>query len=160
MHVDRASIDRRLAGGEWNLSALSRSLGIGRRALERHRARHVAKPLELSKVGAEGPAPLLVALARRYADILESLAAAERATLSYADRRGGGGVTLSHVGIAGVLADVREQVGALTQWVADACERGLLAEENREEDARIAAALDGLWERARSLPTRVGTEHA
>jgi hypothetical protein len=160
LHVDRASIDRRLAGDERNLSALSRSLGIGRKALERHRARHIAKPLELSDVGAaaEEPSPLVVELARRYVNILESLAAAERATLSYADRRGGG-VMLSHVGIAGLLASVREQVGSLTQVVVDAYASGLLAEENREEDARIATALNRLAERSLSLTTNADTEH-
>ena len=44
LHPDRAEVDRRLARECVKVAPLARTLGVGRKALERHRDRHVSSP--------------------------------------------------------------------------------------------------------------------
>src|SRR5438445_6536519 len=87
LRPDRAEIDRRLARQRVNLTALARTFGVGRKALERHRQRHL--PSQLTRVqtavDAETASPLLVELAPSYLQALEALAAAQSAALSHID---------------------------------------------------------------------------
>jgi hypothetical protein len=150
MHPDRAEVDQRLASERVNLTQLSRALGVGRKALERHRDRHV--PSQLTQVHAHADAepavPLLAELARLYDLILDALASAEAATLSHIDTHRGARPTASHAAIAEFVNDAREHVGHLTALFLDAAIAQQLAVP-LEPHAR--AALARLVERASTL---------
>jgi hypothetical protein len=124
MRSDRAEVDRRLAQERVNLTALAGTLGMGRKALERHRDRHVPSVLARvqAEVHAETSSELAVELARLYELTLDALAAAESATLSHIDHANGSHPTASHAAIARLVDDARQHVGSLTQLFLDTAE--------------------------------------
>lgn len=146
MHPDRAEVDQRLASERVNLTQLAHTFGVGRKALERHRDRHV--PSQLTQVHAQADAesalPLLAELARLYDLILNALASAEAATLSHIDSHRGTRPTASHAAIAGFVNDARENVGYLTALFLDAAEARQLAV---PLEPHIRAALARVLER-------------
>jgi hypothetical protein len=150
MHPDRAEVDQRLASKRVNLTQLSRALGVGRKALERHRDHHV--PSQLTQLHAQADSesafPLLAELARLYDLILDALASAEGATLSHIDSHPGARPTASHAAIAGFINDARENVGYLTALFLDAAEAQQLAV---PLEPQTRAALARFLERASTL---------
>lgn len=146
MRTDRAEVDRRLTQQRVNLTALARTLGVGRKALERHRDRHVPSVLArvLAEVDAETSSELVVELARLYDLTLDALAAAESATLSHIDAVNGPNPTASHAAIAGFVDDARHHVGSLTQLFLDATEA---LQPAPQLAARIQAQLAAITER-------------
>ncbi len=127
LHPDRAEVDRRLASGHVKLAPLSRSLGVGRKALERHRDRHVPSPL--ANVHAHRDAvcasPLLEELERLYHLSVAALASAEGAALSYIEPHRLG-PPASHAAIAAFVNEARRHLGDLAELFVDAAEAGHL----------------------------------
>ena len=155
LHPDRAEVDRRLASGRENVAALARTLGVGRKALERHRDRHVPAPLAniRAHVDAEGASPLLGELERLYHLTLAALASAEGAALSHIDPDRVGPVA-SHAAIAASVNEARRLVGDIAELFDGAAEAGQLVEPpDPVLEARIQATLARVAERSLALTT-------
>jgi transposase-like protein len=147
---DRAEIDRRLARERVNLAAVARTFGVGRKALERHRERHL--PSQLARVqaavDAESASPLLAQLAPLYELTLEALAGAQSATLSQIDPANSAQPPASPAAIAAYIDDARRHLGSLTQMCVDAADARQLAPAlHGELAARIRAQLAAIGER-------------
>jgi hypothetical protein len=127
---DRAEIDRSLAAELVNLSKLARDLGVGRKALERHRDRHVPPHLDrlLAEADIEVPSPLVDELTRRYGLALEALAAAQSGVLAHVDPAGHPGQAPSHAAVAARIDDARHHVDAIAGLLLDAVDAGQLVE--------------------------------
>jgi hypothetical protein len=155
LHPNRAEVDQHLATQRVNIAALARTLGVGRKALERHRDHHVPAPLAaFTAAPASGSAsPLLADLERIYQLTLEALASAERAALSHlAARRVE--PAASHAAIAASVNDARRHLGTLAELFVGAAEAGHLSQpQDPQLEGRIQAALAGVAERARTLAT-------
>ena len=155
LHPDRAEIDGRLARGRVKVAPLSRTLGVGRKALERHRDRHVPSPLASlhAHLAAEGASPLLGELERRYHLSLAALASAEGAALSYIEPHRLGPAA-SHAAIAAFVNEARRHLGDLAELFVDAAQAGHLAEPlDPVLEKRIQAALARMAERGLALAT-------
>jgi len=150
LRPDRAAIDQRLATETVNLAGLARTLGVGRKALERHRDRHV--PSQLADVheyaNDEDALPLLVELCHLYDRILDALATAECATLSHIDARPDVHAPPSHASIADSIKNVRYHVGLLSELFLNAALEGELAV---PLDSQVRATLARVIERAANL---------
>ncbi len=127
-----------------NLTGLAHTLGVGRKALERHRARHVPSVLAQvhAEVAAESASPLLAELGRLYDLTLDALASAESATLSHIEAANGQRPTVSHAAIAGFVNDARQHVGSLTQLFLETAYTRQAA-----EPADLGIQIDGLLAR-------------
>jgi hypothetical protein len=150
MHPDRAGIDRRLACERVNLAGLAYTLGVGRKALERHRARHVPSVLAKvhAEVAAESASPLLAEIGRLYDLTLDALA--ESATLSHIDSANGQRPTASHAAIAGLVNDARQHVGTLTQLFLETAHT-----QQHAEPTDSGIPIDGLLARINAQLERV-----
>ena len=107
------------------VAPLSRTLGVGRKALERHRDRHVPSPLANIHAhrDAEGASPLLGELERLYHLALAALASAEGAALSHIEPHRLGPAA-SHAAIAAFVNEARRHLGGLAELFEVRSERG------------------------------------
>jgi hypothetical protein len=153
LHADRAEVDRRLATQRVNIAALARVLGVGRKALERHRDHHVPAPLAAFRAPPESgsASPLLADLERIYQLTLDALASAERAALSHLAARRVEPVA-SHAAIAASVNEARQRLGDLVELFVAAADAGHLGEPHDPAvSAQIRRALDGVAARASVL---------
>jgi hypothetical protein len=153
LHPNRAEIDRRLASERVNIAALARALGVNRKALERHRDRHVPSLLaDLRTRARDASASRLVEqLERHYHLVLDALAAAEGAALSHIDGHRLGPAA-SHAAIAASVNEARQHLADLAELFVVAAEAGHLAEPHDPAgNAQIRRALDRVAARASAL---------
>jgi hypothetical protein len=131
LRPDRAELDRQLATEQVNLARLARTLGVGRKALERHRDHHT--PTQLADIHAyahadNSPSAFRAELEHRYKLILHALAAAQSATLARVDRQPSTRPTVSNAAIAVLITDARYNVGLLAELFLSAEAAGQVAE--------------------------------
>jgi hypothetical protein len=153
LRVDRAAIDRRLVHEGVNLAALARTLGVGRKALERHRNGHVSALLARvhDKTATLSASPLNIQLVGRYDATRDALASAQRAALSRNDVHHPSHA-VSNAAIVELVDRIAERLDSLTELFLDAAEEQNLAlPPDPEERARIRRALNSIMERSKQL---------
>jgi hypothetical protein len=125
-------------------------LGVGRKALQRHRDHHVPALLDrvLAAPDLEAPSPLVDDLARHYGRTLDALAAAQSGVLAHLAPAGSPGAAPSFAAVSASIDDARHHVDAIAGLFLDALHAGQLA---MPLNPRVRAGLRQIMERSMQL---------
>jgi hypothetical protein len=141
LHARRAEIDRCLGDATETMSGLARRFGLGRRALQRHRDRHLPATLAAVRDYRDVPDLFEGTVIQHYDRVLDALAAAEAAVLGHIDPARTA-AAVSHERIAAMINDARAELGMLCEYVL-----GNAIEHDPELGARIGDVLERLQAR-------------